>query len=266
MMMKCPICCGKTIEHGRANLRGVNAATFLKCQDCGFIFVFNPSWLAEAYAEPINRSDTGYVWRNFWARDKIRECIESHLNPDGVYLDYAAGYGLFVRLMRDAGYDFRWFDFYCPNLFCQGFEASKPLTGPYEAVTAFEVFEHLANPREEIKKLLAVTSCLIFSTKLVPDPAPQLEDWWYYGLEHGQHIAFYTRKNLELLAGQFGCQLVTDGTDLHVLSREKISPDFFSQPHVSRWRFWTKRKKKTHRVSLTMSDRDFIAKQMLQDH
>ena len=64
------------------------------------------------------------------------------------------------------------------------------------------MFEHLTNPTEEMKKLSAITSCLIFSTKLVPEPAPKLEDWWYYGLEHGQHIAFYTRKSLELLAAR----------------------------------------------------------------
>ena len=84
------------------------------------MFVPDPIWLGEAYAEPINRSDTGYVWRNLWARDKMRECIEFNLNPDGIFLDYAAGYGLFVRLMRDAGYDFRWSDLYCQNLVCSG--------------------------------------------------------------------------------------------------------------------------------------------------
>jgi hypothetical protein len=96
-------------------------------------------WLAEAYTEPINCSDTGYVWRNIWACDKMRECIEFNLNPEGIFLDYATGYRLFVRLMRDAGYDFRWSDLYCQNLLCRGFEAPEPLTGPFEAVTAFEV-------------------------------------------------------------------------------------------------------------------------------
>ena len=80
------------------------------------MFILDPIWLGEAYAEPINRSDTGYVWRNLWARDKMRECIEFNLNPDGIFLDYAAGYGLFVRLMRDAGYNFPWSDLYCQNL------------------------------------------------------------------------------------------------------------------------------------------------------
>jgi len=56
----------------------------------------------------------------------MRECIESNLNPDGIFLDYAAGYGLFVRLMRDAGYNFRWSDLYCQNLFVRGWSHQFP--------------------------------------------------------------------------------------------------------------------------------------------
>jgi len=55
--------------------------------------------------------------------------------------------------------------------FVRGFEAPEPLTGPVEAVTVFEVFEHLTNPTEEMKKLSAITSFLIFSTHPVPEPA-----------------------------------------------------------------------------------------------
>ncbi len=271
MTKLCSICTAPTTEHACGKIRFKHDATFLKCSNCGFIFIPEPTWLAEAYAEPINRSDTGYVWRNIWARDKMRECIELHLNPDGRFLDYAAGYGMFVRLMRDAGYDFRWSDLYCQNLFSRGFEALEPLTGPFEAVTAFEVFEHLVNPVEEMKKLSAITPCLIFSTKLVPEPAPKLEDWWYYGLEHGQHVAFYTRKSLELLAIKFGYQLVTDGSDLHVFSRKQLSSNFFygqkPPPPIPRWRFWAKPEIKSlpNRASLTMPDHDLIVKKIEQE-
>jgi len=150
--------------------------------------------------------------------------------------------------------------------FVRGFEAPEPLTGPVEAVTVFEVFEHLTNPTEEMKKLSAITSFLIFSTHPVPEPAPKLEDWWYYGLEHGQQIPFYTRKGLELLAKEFGCEFATNGAALDVLSRKQVSPDFFSepqpQPPVPRWRFWAKQESKPRvsRASLTMQDHDFIVK------
>ena len=277
MNLICNICQAPTTEFASMLVRGKYDALLLRCSNCGFMFVHDPIWLGEAYAEPINRSDVGYVRRNLWARDKMRECIEFNLNPDGIFLDYAGGYGLFVRLMRDAGYDFRWSDLYCQNLFVRGFEAPEPLTGPFEAVTAFEVFEHLTNPTEEMKKLSVITSCLMFSTLLVPEPAPKLEDWWYYGLEHGQHIAFYTRKSLAVLAKQFGYEFATDAQSkpdlqLHVFSRKQISPDFFSepqpQPPIPWWRFWAKqqRKPRVRRASLISQDHDLIVKQMEQEN
>jgi hypothetical protein len=38
------------------------------------------------------------------------------------FIDYGGGYGLFVRLMRDAGFDYYWFDKFCDNVLSKGFE------------------------------------------------------------------------------------------------------------------------------------------------
>lgn len=229
----------------------------------------DPRWLAEAYAEPINRSDTGYVWRNLACRDQVCALIEaSQLDADKVFLDYAAGYGMFVRLMRDSGYDFRWIDPYCQNLFSRGFEAKTPLSGQFEAITAFEVLEHLPNPAEEVEKITSLTPVFIFSTMLVPDPVPQPGDWWYYGLEHGQHIAFYTRKSLESLAAQCGCQLTTNGVDLHVLSRKPISFATPAPKGIKRCLSWLRRRiisPPPGRPSLTMKDHAVMVKQMQEE-
>jgi len=249
------------VEHGRAQFRRRYEGVFRRCRSCGFMFVEQPSWLQEAYAEPINRSDTGYVARNLRCRDRVRMLIELLLRPDGTFLDYGAGYGLFVRLMRDLGYDFRSYDLYCQSWFCRGFEAPTPLTGPFEAVTAFEVFEHVVDPCQVVRTISAVTSCLILGTALLPDPAPTPEAWWYYGLEHGQHVSFYTLRSLESLAGQFGYRCLTDGAGLHILTREAISPNIFSRL-ASPWRRrWVHRFRR--RAPLTQQDHDRVSKEML---
>jgi hypothetical protein len=263
--MPCKICNGSTVEHARTLIKNKYQALFVRCEDCGFIFVPEPTWIAEVYAEPINRSDTGYVSRNLWARDKMRYCIETYLNPAGIFLDYAAGYGMFVRLMRDAGYDFRWADMYCENLFSRGFEAPTPLAGPFECVTAFEVFEHLVNPGDEMEIISKITTCLVLSTKLLPEPAPKPEDWWYFGLEHGQHVALYTRKSLDALARRFGFQMATNGDDLHIFSKRAIPQNIFYQPPLPpRWQFWKERKTLPTRPSFTMKDHDLIANEILR--
>ena len=232
------------------------------------MFIPDPIWLGEAYTEPINRSDTGYVSRNLWCRDKVCSLIEaSQLDGDGTFLDYAAGYGMFVRLMRDSGYDFRWFDPSCQNLFSQGFEAATPLAGPFEAVTAFEVLEHLSNPVEEIRKIVALTPTFIFSTTLCPELAPQPADWWYYGFNHGQHIAFYTSKSLESLASQFGYKLISNGADFHVLSQKAIRFEITTpkRPLLSRYLSKPRAVQRPKRPALTKSDHETIVRQMLKD-
>ena len=43
------------------------------------------------------------------------------------FLDYGGGYGILVRLMRDVGYDFYWFDKYSQNIFAKGFECKDKI-------------------------------------------------------------------------------------------------------------------------------------------
>src|ERR1043166_3451079 len=238
MSSSCPICRSATTEHGRGEIRHQYERALRRCERCGFVFIENVTWLEEAYAEPINVSDTGYVARNILCRDRVRTLIELLLNPNGRFLDHAAGYGMFRRLMRDAGYDFRWSDLYCENLFARGFEAPDDGAERYEAVTAFEVFEHWVNPLEEITKLVALTDCLIFSTVFLPQPAPAPDKWWYYGLDHGQHVSFFSRQTFEFIAGKLGFHFVSNGSDFHMLAKRPISESTFKRVDRRLWRFW----------------------------
>jgi hypothetical protein len=258
MSLPCPICAGATSEFACALFRQKYSAALRHCGACGFLFVGQPTWLAEAYSDAIDASDTGYVDRNLGCRDKTRLFIELFLNPEGRFLDYAAGYGMLVRLMRDSGYDFHWYDLYCKNLFSRGFESPMPLSPRFEAVTAFEVFEHLVDPRKELASIAPITSCIIFTTTLLPHALPALDKWPYYGFEHGQHVSFYTTQSLKILARDFGFECVSDGMNLHVFFRSPVAaPDL--KKINSRWvKHWIKRAR--HRVSLTNRDHDYVVR------
>jgi hypothetical protein len=164
----------------------------------------------------------------------------------GKFLDYGGGYGMFVRLMRDAGFDFYLFDQYCDNLFAKGFSVDPSSDVGYELVTAFEVFEHLVNPMEDIGRMLAFGPNLLFTTTLVASPPPKLGEWWYYGVEHGQHVSLYSLQTLSFIAKRLGLHLTSDGATLHLLTHEPL-PAWKFRVLQNRWgrllaRRWLSRK------------------------
>lgn len=219
----CHICQTPATWIGAALVRLKYKADFFQCGSCGYAFVDNPTWLAEAYHEPINRSDVGYVARNFNLANRI-SCLLRILGlRSQPMLDFGAGYGLFVRLMRDRGFDFYWNDKYCSNLFASGFEEEKATVEQFEIVTSFEVMEHAPNPRTLLVELATKATNIVFSTVLIPFPAPSLDTWWYYGLDHGQHISFLSAKALQLLAEELGLNFQSDGESLHFIGKQSPS-------------------------------------------
>jgi hypothetical protein len=195
---------------------------FYRCSLCGYICTEDPYWLEEAYSAAITGSDLGLVRRNSRLATITRVLLTIFFDSKGCFLDFAGGYGLFVRMMRDRGFDFKWYDRYCSNLFANGFAADLDAGNNYSLVTAFEVFEHLVDPASGLETLLKQSKNILFTTDLLPEPAPKPEEWWYYGLEHGQHISFYTRKSLQLLAEKKGLNFYSNGATVHLMTEKKL--------------------------------------------
>jgi 2-polyprenyl-3-methyl-5-hydroxy-6-metoxy-1,4-benzoquinol methylase len=199
---------------------------YFQCNECGFVQTETPYWLEESYNSAITFLDIGLVSRNINIAEKLTYIIEMAFDPNGRYLDFAGGYGMFVRLMRDKGYNFFRQDKYCENLFAKNFDIEdiKPEeAGPFEALTAFEIFEHLDKPLDEIRKMVGYSSNIIFSTELLPaKPIKDSSDWWYIAPETGQHIAFYTEKALHIIAKNFGLNYYKISNTLHLFSKKDI--------------------------------------------
>ncbi|MDQ5767542.1 class I SAM-dependent methyltransferase [Thiothrix subterranea] len=218
--MICKICTKKSEKLFQAKIINKHYIDYFHCNHCGFLQTEEPHWLEEAYSESINVSDTGYVQRNLMLSKKLTILLSLFFDKDRKFLDYAGGYGVFVRMMRDIGFDFYWDDKYTKNLFARGFEYQEG--DECGAVTTFESFEHFVNPMIEIDSLLKISRNIIFSTETLPNPIPKPEDWWYYGLEHGQHISFYAKKTFEFIAKEHNLNYANLG-ELHLLSDRKIS-------------------------------------------
>lgn len=219
-MMRCKICTQESNFIFKGNILSKYNIKYFYCNQCGFLQTEEPYWIDEAYNESITSSDTGYIERNIQLSQKLIILLTLFFDKNAKYLDYAAGYGVFVRLMRDIGFDFYWDDKYTNNLFASGFEYKNEER--YEAVTTFESFEHFVNPIDEIEKLLKLSKNIIFTTELIPKQIPNPQDWWYYGLDHGQHISFYSQKSFEFIANKYNLNYSNCG-GVHLFTEKKIS-------------------------------------------
>lgn len=139
-------------------------------------------------------------------------------------------------MMRDKGYNFYWYDKYAKDIFNPSFIDVSAVNSHYDLITAFEVFEHLENPYEEIKDACNNADTLIFSTAIIPEGLKCVKDWWYFSPESGQHIMFHTFKSLSILAKQFNMHYISLG-NFHIYTRKSIDPNAFvrylNNPSVS---------------------------------
>lgn len=218
---RCPIC-GVTAESfGRCMVLGHVEASYSRCPACWAVFADEPTWLDLAYSSAIAAQDIGLIARNLELAEVADRIITGCFPESASFIDFGAGNGMIVRLMRDRGHDFQYFDPHGPNLFAQGFELSEPPATGADIITALEVVEHLRDPIGELRPFVQDAAALLISTTLVDRDAPPLEDWWYYSLDSGQHITILSSRSLEVLAAELGFHIQSFGT-LHVLSRTRI--------------------------------------------
>jgi hypothetical protein len=92
-------------------------------------------------------------------------------------------------------------------------------------VTAFEVMEHLEDPMQFVTDVLLQekSDTFIFSTEPFDGEPPRVDQWWYYSVETGQHIAFFQKKTLEIMASKLGMRFYSAG-GIHVFTKKNISP------------------------------------------
>ncbi len=217
-MHKCPICDGEMGIFDNAKILHKYDVRYYQCAVCGYICTEPPFWMDEAYTNAIANIDIDLIDRNIRYSKKISALIRIFFGQKNFFLDYGSGYGMFVRLLRDMGYDFEWYDKYCTNLFAQYHEKSRK---KYDVVTALEFFEHVISPKQEIEEILSMADAVIFTTSIIPRNVKRIAEWNYFLPDYGQHVSFYTHKALKILATEHGKHYV--GTQrLHIISERKI--------------------------------------------
>ncbi len=123
--MKCKICNSESNEIFSAKILNKHVIKYYHCPVCDFLQTEEPFWLNEAYEAAIGITDTGILKRNHLFAKRSSTIIASFYDTHKKFLDFAGGYGIFVRMMRDLGFDFYWIDPYADNFFAKGFEHDK---------------------------------------------------------------------------------------------------------------------------------------------
>lgn len=176
----------------------------------------NPFWLKEAYSKEIGSYDTGLVRRNLVIALEI-DLLLRRLEIEGPFLDWAGGTGLLVRLMRDMGYDFYFYDLYQSNIFAPQFSVDTMTDRP-KLITMIEVMEHLIDPVSVLKEICSHSPDYIVMTQELIPPSLR-DDWWYLVPFSGQHISFYSSESFIQLAKKFNLEYFTFG-NLHLFVRK----------------------------------------------
>lgn len=221
----CRVCANESLSPIFSGPLLSETINYFECDHCGYVQTEYPFWQSQAYNSIINTSDTGILSRNLTNLAIVQATMSLLGDRRGTVVDCAGGYGILVRLLRDAGVDAYWADPYCENLLARGFEYNNQNA---TLVTAFEAIEHFINPVEELEKFFTIGPNLLVSTLLIPKPTPNLNDWWYYGTEHGQHIGFLRYETLVFLARRFGKHLTSDGHSYHLFTQRPV--------HLLRWK------------------------------
>lgn len=222
--MQCRICNHSTMLVMRETILKRHEISYYDCPQCGFVQTEHPFWLEDAYASSINISDTGILQRNVHNKNIVLSLLVYMGFLKAKILDFAGGYGILTRLLRDAGINAFWNDKYTANLFARGFEYTSEDIG---LVTAFEVAEHLVYPLKEFKEMQKLASSILVSTEIIDDVIPASKCWWYYGLDHGQHIGFFRVKTLKYIASELKCNFYTDERSYHLFTSKKLSNKTF---------------------------------------
>jgi hypothetical protein len=203
--MDCRLCGGLATNVFNQTILRKYEVGYYRCATCSSLQTEDAYWLDEAYRNSLSCLDTGRAQRNL---NDLAVCFfVSKLYKLKNIIDFGGGDGLLCRFLRDYGLNCFVKDKYAAPTYAQGF--TEPNFQKPDLVVAFEVLEHFSNPEKDLDDLFSSNPQVLFaSTSIYTN---EQSDWWYLAPETGQHIFFYSKDALHLIANKYGYRLLLNG-------------------------------------------------------
>lgn len=199
-----------------------HAVHYHLCASCGFCFAPEMmQWTEDdlgtkIYNDQYIKADPDYVEKRpddyATTLPKVFPWVDSSLR----HLDFGGGDGRMSRKLCEAGWNSQVYDPFGANG-----RLTEPPTGPFDLITAIEVFEHAQNPHQTMARLVSLLAPdgIIFFSTCVSDGENLATNGlkWRYAAPRNGHISLYTRDALKTLGRQHGlfCTSLSDYTHLY---------------------------------------------------
>lgn len=222
-MADCRLCGSTSVESKfELLLLEKHHVPFGLCGHCGSLQSVEPYWLEEAYSDAISGLDTGALQRSIIACASVT-AIRNVLGLGGRLVDYGGGAGVLCRLLRDCGCDAWLYDKFADPVFARTFSVASGRLDELrpEVITAFEVVEHFSNPQKDLDELFVGSPQAVILSTILYDGEGQA--WWYLTPDSGQHIFFYSREAMHLIAERYRKSYLYLG-GLHLFTDRPINP------------------------------------------
>jgi SAM-dependent methyltransferase len=224
--------------HGVAISDSDSHAWLVRWDSGRFVFEQVPPAYEEEYFEGDKLSAGGYGdytaqsgWRLEKSARQVREMTAATGLTRGRVLDIGSGYGFFRVSLREAGFTEDGLEV---SAFARAVASASygldthggtlddhwlQWSGRYDAVTLFDLIEHLAEPDELMTQVAAIIKPGGFvgiKTPNIDCPEAEVFGPYYHSLKR-EHLGFFSPASLTALAGRTGFEPVDVGTASHLL-------------------------------------------------
>lgn len=203
-MQHCRFCGSRAASHS-ADVEGYR---FFECEDCGFAFTpdVRDDQMARQYRHGYHGPAEGAPSRGWLDVSFLRPAFE-RLATAGrrlTVLDFGTGQSRLPNALRAVGHKVVAIDVVPPlrphpDRLTGSLESLYLPAARFDLIYAYQVFEHLPEPRPVLDSLLRLARpgglVLIHTDMETPERAAGLDEWWY--VMPPDHCSFYRHRSFE---------------------------------------------------------------------